>query len=121
MKKTLYVLLFLILMAPAQAMAENWKLDTAHSNFFFEIRHTYAAVRGQFGAFSGEVIFDPASPEKADSILSSRSIALIPDKENEIRTSGLLISLMKKNIQKLSSDPPKLQREGIINILSTAS
>ncbi|MEN8257628.1 MAG: YceI family protein [Thermodesulfobacteriota bacterium] len=65
MKKTLYFLLFLSLMAPGQAMAEKWRLDTAHSNFFFEVRHTYAAVRGQFGAFSGDVIFDPASPEKS--------------------------------------------------------
>lgn len=65
MKKTLYFLLFLILMAPVQVMAGNWQIDTAHSNFFFEVRHTYAAVRGQFGTFSGEVIFDPASIEKS--------------------------------------------------------
>ena len=65
MKKIFYLLLFLSIMAPAQAMAGKWQLDPAHSNFFFEIRHTYAAIRGQFGAFSGEVLFDPASPEKS--------------------------------------------------------
>jgi polyisoprenoid-binding protein YceI len=65
MKKTLYFLLFLIFTAPSQVVAENWRLDMAHTNFFFEVRHTYAAVRGQFGDFSGKVIFDPASLEKS--------------------------------------------------------
>jgi polyisoprenoid-binding protein YceI len=44
-------------------MAANWQMDAAHSNFFFEVRHTYAAVRGQFGTFTGKVIFDPAHLE----------------------------------------------------------
>jgi len=64
-KKTLYLFLFLSMMVPVQAMAEKWQLDTAHTNFFFEVRHTYAAIRGQFGDFSGKVIFDPAIPEKS--------------------------------------------------------
>lgn len=63
MKKTFYFLLFLIMLVPALAMAEKWRFDTAHTNFFFEARHTYAAIRGYFGAFSGEVLFDPAKPD----------------------------------------------------------
>ena len=65
MKKIFYLLLFLSMMAPGQAMAEKWRLDPAHSNIYFEVRHTYAAIRGQFGAFSGEVIFDPGSLGKS--------------------------------------------------------
>lgn len=52
-------------MIPAQAMAEKWQIDPAHSNFFFEVKHIYAAVRGQFLDFTGEVVFEPASPEKS--------------------------------------------------------
>ena len=65
MKTIINLLLLLILMTPAHAMAENWKLDAAHSNFYFEVRHTYAGIRGQFGTFSGDVVFDRANPEKS--------------------------------------------------------
>lgn len=65
MKKALSFFLLFILMVPAQAMAEKWQLDPVHSNFFFEVKHTYATVRGQFADFSGEVAFDPADPEKS--------------------------------------------------------
>jgi polyisoprenoid-binding protein YceI len=65
MKKILYFLLFFILTIPAQVMAETWQLDPVHSNFFFDVKHIYSTVRGQFADFSGQVDFDPAQPEKS--------------------------------------------------------
>ena len=65
MKKILIFLLFFLVTGPFQAAAQQWKLDAVHTNFYFEIRHTYAAVRGQFGDFTGDVYFDPASLEKS--------------------------------------------------------
>lgn len=65
MKKILFILLIVFLAWPLNAMAKEWKLDPVHSNFFFDIQHTYSTVRGQFGEFTGDVAFDPSSPEKS--------------------------------------------------------
>ena len=65
MNKIVYFLLFLFVLGPAQAFGQQWKLDPAHTNFFFEVKHTYAAVRGQFTEFSGDVYFDPENPGKS--------------------------------------------------------
>ena len=43
----------------AFAEAEIWEIDKAHSNIYFDVRHTYATVRGQFDEFSGALRFDP--------------------------------------------------------------
>ena len=62
MKKILPLLLFFLLWGPYQAAGQQWRLDTVHTNFFFDIKHTYATVRGRFMDFSGDVYFDPANP-----------------------------------------------------------
>jgi len=65
MKKTVLFLLLFVVMAPFQAAAQQWRLDTAHTNFFFDVKHTYATVRGQFMEYAGDVYFDPENPEKS--------------------------------------------------------
>jgi polyisoprenoid-binding protein YceI len=65
MKKILFFLLFLIVMVPFQAAPQEWKLDPVHTNFYFEIRHTYAAVRGRFTDFTTDVQFDPDNLAKS--------------------------------------------------------
>ncbi|MDD5758783.1 MAG: YceI family protein [Desulfobulbaceae bacterium] len=64
MKRILFPLL-LLLAWPNQALSNEWKLDTVHSNFYFDVQHIYATVRGQFTDFTGEVSFDPDNPEKS--------------------------------------------------------
>jgi len=64
MKKIVLLLLFFMALAPLHAAAQQWHLDTVHTNFFFDVKHTYATVRGQFMDFSGDVYFDPDNPEK---------------------------------------------------------
>ena len=64
MQKILFFLVLLFVLGPAQAMAQQWNLDPAHTNFFFEVKHTYAATRGQFTQFTGDVYFDPDNPAK---------------------------------------------------------
>jgi len=63
MKRLSIVVLTLLLLFSAgqavQAAARSWQLDTAHSNFYFQIDHIYAKVIGRFGDFSGEIKFDP--------------------------------------------------------------
>jgi polyisoprenoid-binding protein YceI len=65
MKKILLPLLLLFLVWPVQAMSREWKLDQVHTNFYFDVQHIYSTVRGQFADFTGNVSFDPASPEKS--------------------------------------------------------
>jgi polyisoprenoid-binding protein YceI len=65
MKKLLFFLLLFLLIWPMQAVAQQWELDQAHTNFFFEVKHTYAPVRGQFMDFTGDVYFDPGNLAKS--------------------------------------------------------
>lgn len=65
MKKILFTLLFFVSFWPLQAMAQEWKLDPVHSNFYFEVQHTFATVRGQFSDFTGNVSFSPDNPDKS--------------------------------------------------------
>ena len=37
----------------------EWDIDRAHSSVFFDVKHTFATVRGQFDDFSGTILIDP--------------------------------------------------------------
>lgn len=65
MKKVLLILFYFIISSPFQAVAQQWEIDPVHTNFYFEVKHTYATVRGQFMDFTGEVYFDPDNPAKS--------------------------------------------------------
>lgn len=65
MKKLLMLLLFLFALTPVHSQAQQWNIDQVHTNFYFDVKHTYATVRGQFMDFTGNIYFDPASPEKS--------------------------------------------------------
>lgn len=65
MKKLLVLMLFLFVLAPVHTLAQQWNIDPVHTNFYFDVKHTYASVRGQFTDFTGDVYFDPANPEKS--------------------------------------------------------
>ena len=47
----------------AHAGAETWQIDKAHSNIYFDVKHTFVTVRGQFEEFSGTVRFDPENKD----------------------------------------------------------
>lgn len=64
---TIVLCLLLCLAGTASAEAGEWKIDKQHSSIYFDIRHTYATVRGVFGGFTGTVVFNPESA-KASSI-----------------------------------------------------
>lgn len=65
MQNVLFSLL-LVLAWPNLAMSQEWKVDPVHSNFYFDVQHVYATVRGQFTAFTAKVSFDPDNPEKGN-------------------------------------------------------
>ena len=56
MKRIVLVILSLIFLGQTQAWAAEWYLDPDHTGFLFEVKHTYATVRGQFDDFDGGVL-----------------------------------------------------------------
>lgn len=65
MRRILVAVLAVVLLAPSMAMARGWELDKVHTGFFFEVKHIYSTVRGQFMEFSGDVFFNPADLQKS--------------------------------------------------------
>jgi len=59
----LAIVTFSMVLSSGTGMAQTsaWQIDKAHSNIYFDIRHTFATVRGQFDDFTGTVNFDPDS------------------------------------------------------------
>jgi polyisoprenoid-binding protein YceI len=89
MKRYLFVLLSLILLAATQTMAYEWKMDPVHSAVMFEIKHIYSTVRGHFGAFSGNVFFNPndLKGSKFDFTVEVDSInTLVGKRDNHLRS-----------------------------------
>ena len=73
----------------AFAEAEIWEIDKAHSNIYFDVRHTYATVRGQFDEFSGTLQFDPdnLAVSRVRFEISTKSInTRIPKRDNHLRS-----------------------------------
>jgi polyisoprenoid-binding protein YceI len=76
MKRTLLTAVVLAAALALPAAAADYKIDPAHSEVSFQIRHLLTQVRGHFNQYEGTVNLDPAKPEtskvefkiKADSI-----------------------------------------------------
>ena len=93
MKKTvsMTVMIFSILLINNVAFAETekWEIDKAHSNIYFDVKHTYATVRGQFNDFSGMLQFDPDNLELSQVTfeVNTKSINTgIPNRDNHLRS-----------------------------------
>jgi polyisoprenoid-binding protein YceI len=93
MKKTIsiFFMLFssLLITNFGFAVADKWEIDKAHSNVYFDVRHTYATVRGQFNDFSGTIQFDPDNLEVSQVAfeVTTKSINTgIPNRDNHLRS-----------------------------------
>ena len=73
----------------AFAEAEEWEIDKAHSGVYFDVRHTYATVRGQFSDFSGTLQFDPDNLEISRVAFEVKTKSIdtgIPNRDNHLRS-----------------------------------
>jgi polyisoprenoid-binding protein YceI len=61
----LALLLCLLLPAGSWAAAQEWDLDRAHSNIYFDITHIFSTTRGHFEDFSTSFAFDPDNLEQS--------------------------------------------------------
>ena len=93
MKKTVSILAMLCAIFAfttfALAEVEKWGIDKAHSSVYFDIRHTYAIVRGQFNDFSGTVQFDSDNLEVGQVSFEVKTKSVdtgIPNRDNHLRS-----------------------------------
>lgn len=85
----LMVLSGLLITNFALAEVEKWEIDKAHSSIYFDIRHTYATVRGQFEDFSGTLQFDPDNMAVSSVKFEVKTKSIntgIPNRDNHLRS-----------------------------------
>ena len=90
MKRYILILLLLGVLIHTPTLANEWKIDPAHSGIMFEIKHIYSIVRGHFSDFSGNVFFNPNNLEKSkfDFTVKVDSInTQIGKRDNHIRSA----------------------------------
>ena len=79
-----------LLAAPAFAAPQTYEIDPVHSRVEFTIRHMFSKVTGDFGAFKGTVVYDPASPaaSSANVEIDANSIDTNNDRrDNHLRSA----------------------------------
>jgi len=77
----------------AQTESVQWEIDPDHSTVGFRIRHIVGYVPGVFSRFSGEVKYDPASPESSHFYLLIDSSSVhtgVPARDEHLRGSDFL-------------------------------
>jgi polyisoprenoid-binding protein YceI len=87
---TIALMLSMFLFATAALAApEKWDIDKAHSNIYFDVKHTYSTVRGMFDDFSGTLLMDPDHPS-ASSVEFTVNVASInthiPQRDDHLRS-----------------------------------
>jgi polyisoprenoid-binding protein YceI len=92
MKKILYAIVTVLVISltagDAAAELQKWDIDKSHSNVYFDVRHTYATVRGQFEDYSGSVQFDADNMEMGSIRLEVRTKSIntgIANRDNHLR------------------------------------
>ena len=85
----LMVLIGLLIANFSHAEVEKWEIDKAHSSIYFDVRHTYATVRGQFEDFSGTLKFDPDNMAVSSVKFEVKTKSIntgIPNRDNHLRS-----------------------------------
>jgi polyisoprenoid-binding protein YceI len=86
---TLIAIMSIVLCADfASAELEKWDIDKGHSSVYFDVRHTYATVRGYFEDYTGSVQFDADNMEMGRIKLEVKTKSVntgIPNRDNHLR------------------------------------
>ena len=96
----------LIPLGSALAAAPVWEIDRDHSSVYFDVRHTYATVRGQFDDFSGMFLFDPSGKEESSC-------------EIEVKVKSINTNIRKRDDHLRSGDFFAAQKYPLITFKST--
>ena len=68
----------------------TYKIDPAHSEVFFQVRHLVTKVRGRFSDFEGTINYDEAKPEQSSvnfSIKTSSIDTNVADRDTHLRSA----------------------------------
>jgi polyisoprenoid-binding protein YceI len=71
-------------------VATTYKIDPAHSEVFFQVRHLVTKVRGRFSDFEGTITYDDAAPEQSSvnfSIKTSSIDTNVADRDTHLRSA----------------------------------
>ena len=94
--------------ASASAQAEQWVLDSSHSQIVFSYDHLgFSTTFGMFSGFAGEITFDPENPEAG-------SVTV------EIPTQSLITGWPQRDAHFLSADFFDAEAAPAITFTSTA-
>jgi polyisoprenoid-binding protein YceI len=122
----LFVSAFVILLvSPAIAQIENWKIDPAHSSAQFAVRHLgISTVRGEFRKVSGSASYNPTDPSKTslEATIDATSVDTRVDmRDNDLRGPNFLdvqkyptITFKSKHAE--SAGPAKMKITGDLTI-----
>lgn len=83
------ILMMVVVFGQTHATAFEWRLDPAHSDIMFEVKHIFSAVRGHFSEFSADAFFNPDELEKSrfDFVVKVDSIdTYIGKRDNHLRS-----------------------------------
>jgi polyisoprenoid-binding protein YceI len=70
-------------------MARSFKIDKAHSEAVFQVRHMITRVRGRFSDFEGTIQFDEANPGQSSASFSIKAASIDtnePDRDKHLRS-----------------------------------
>jgi polyisoprenoid-binding protein YceI len=85
---TIAVVSILFTASFTSAELEKWDIDKGHSSVYFDVRHTYATVRGYFEDYTGSVQFDADNMEMGRIKLEVKTKSIntgIPNRDNHLR------------------------------------
>lgn len=88
-----FILPLILWVSMSQGWADEWKFDPAHSKIYFDIKHIYSTVRGQFEQFSGHISIDPETHvvTACDMDVAVKSINTdIQQRDNHLRSADFL-------------------------------
>lgn len=76
--------------APGLLQADQWAFDMSHSGIYFEVKHIFSTVRGNFTDFSGTFNFDPdkLDSSRIEMTVNTQSVnTQITKRDNHLRSN----------------------------------
>jgi len=68
----------------------TYRIDKAHSEVVFQVRHLLTKVRGRFSDFEGEIVYDEQNPERSSVNVTIKAASVDtnePDRDTHLRSA----------------------------------
>ncbi|MEQ1572862.1 MAG: YceI family protein [Vicinamibacterales bacterium] len=76
-------------MSTSASATRTYKVDPAHSEFFFQVRHLVTKVRGRFSDFEGAIEYNDANPEQSSVSITIKTASIntnVADRDTHLRS-----------------------------------